>query len=71
MSEDSPGPGSNYETCGNWLKTYGNHIYAKSVFFKGLLILANSMINDVQNAYKINVKQALLVRQGDGDVNEW
>ena len=23
------------------------------------------------SAYKINVKQALLIRQGDGDVNEW
>ena len=46
ISEDSPEPGSTYETCENWLKTYGNHVYAKSVFFKGPLILANSVINE-------------------------
>ena len=79
ISEDSPGPQSNYETCENWLKTYGTHIYSKSVFFKGLLILANSTIIEnlspasfkTLKAYKINIKQALLGRQGDGDINEW
>ena len=79
ISEESPGPGSNYETCENWLKIYGNHIYAKSLFFKGPLILANSKINEnlspasfvTLKAYKSNVKQALLIRQGDGDVNVW
>ena len=79
ISEESPEPDSNYETCENWLKTYGNHIYANSLFFKGPLILVNSMINEnlspesfkTIKAYKRNVKQALLIRQGDGDVNEW
>ena len=79
ISEGSPGPGSTYETCGDWLKTYGNHIYAKSIFFKGPLILANSMINEnlshasfvTLKAYKSNVKQAILVRQCDGDADEW
>ena len=78
ISEDSPGPGSTYETCGDWLKTYGNHIYAKSIFFKGPLILANSMINEnlshasfvTLKAYKSNVKQVILVRQCDGDADE-
>ena len=79
ISEDSPGPGSNYETCGDWLKTYGNHIYAKSLFFKGPLILANSKINEslsptsfvTLKAYKTDIKEALLVRQFDGDASKW
>ena len=79
ISEESPGPGSNYETCGDWLKTYSNHIYANSLFFKGPLILANSMIYEnippaslkTLKAYKTHIKQAILLRQGYGDVNEW
>ena len=79
ISEDSPGPESNYETCENLFKTYGSHIYAKSVFFKGPLILVNSTIIEnlspanfkTLKAYKINIKQALLGRQGGGDINEW
>ena len=79
ISKESPEPGSNYESCTDWLKAYGNHIYAKSLFFKGPLIMANSMMHEslpsasfvTLKAYKTNLKQALLVRQGDGDVNEW
>ena len=79
ISDESPRPGSNYETCGDWLSTYGNHIYANSFFFKGPLILTNSMINEnlspasfvTLKAYKNNIKQAILLRQSLGDVNEW
>ena len=79
ISEDSPVPGSTHETCENWLKVYNNHIYNKSVFFKGPLIIANSMMNENLSpasfislkAYRKNVKQALLIKQSSGDADEW
>ena len=39
ISDDSPTPGSTYETCENWLNVYSNHIFKKSVFLKAPLSL--------------------------------
>ena len=79
ISDDSPTLESTYEGCENWLRTYNNHIYNKSVFFKGPLIFAKSMINEnispesflTLKSYKKNVKQALLLKQKSGVADEW
>ena len=47
ISEDSPTTESTYESCEDWLKKYNNHIYNKSVFFKGPMLAATSIINEV------------------------
>ena len=79
IAEDGPTPESTHEGCENWLKIYNIHIYNKSLFFKGPLIFAKSMINEslspasfvTLKAYKKNIKQALLLKQKSGDPNEW
>ena len=79
ISEDSPTTESTYESCEDWLKKYNNHIYNKSVFFKGPMLAATSIINEVFSpesfvtlkAYKENLKKTIRLIQEDGDAVEW
>ena len=76
---DSPVHGSSYESCGNWMNTYNNAHYSKSIFFKGPLLSFGTKITELLpltsflsiKLYKTNVKQALLTIQGSGDSCEW
>ena len=71
--------GSTHETCAEWLDNFNNHIYRKSVFFKGPLLLASSKINDdipptnllTIDSYKINVKRILAEKQILGNADSW
>ena len=79
ISENSPTVESTYESCEDWLKKYNNHIYNKSVFFKGPMLTATSIINEIFSpesfvtlkAYKENLKKTILFIQRDGDAVEW
>ena len=44
ISNESPKPGSTHHSCENWLKTYGNFLYNKSLFFKGPLLTSDASI---------------------------
>ena len=76
---DSPVYGSTHESCHNWLTTYNNTYYSKSIFFKGPLLLSGTTIVELLpltsfvslKLYKTNVKQALLTIQSSGDSCEW
>ena len=80
ISTESPKPGSSHETCENWLKVYNNHLYRKSIFCKGpLLVSTNSSIEEnislssfiSAKTYKRNIKDALLTKQKSGKLDEW
>ena len=79
IASNSPVHNSTIDSCADWLKLYENHIYRKSVFYKGPLLLLSSKLEDnlspasyiTMKAYKNNVKSAILTRQGDGDTTEW
>ena len=80
IATDSPVPGSTYETCTNWLRTHNNHIYHKSLFFKGpLLITTNKSVEESispssflsAKLYRKNIKDALLLNQNNGHPTEW
>ena len=80
IATDSPVPGSTYETCTNWLRTYNNHIYHNSLFFKGpLLITTNKTVEESispssflsAKLYRKNIKDALLLNQNNGHPTEW
>ena len=79
ISDDCPKSGSTHETCEVWLKNYNNHVYNKSVFFKGPLMFVTSMINEslspesyvTLKKYKKNIKETLLVKQTSGSIDEW
>ena len=69
---DSPIPGSTHITCENWLKSYDNNFYRKSVFFKGpLLFISSTNIEDslspvgflTTKSYKKCVKSKLIAIQ--------
>ena len=67
------------DSCEHWLKTHDNHIFRKSVFYKGPLLIISSKLEDnlspasyiTIKAYKNNIKSAILTRQGDGDEVKW
>ena len=79
ISEESPIFGSTHESCENWLKTYDNCYFRKSLFFKGPLIIAGSNINEqLPNVsflsiklYKSNISRSLLALQSIGDPCDW
>ena len=68
IAENSPSPGSTFETCQDWLNYTNNHIFLKSVFFKGPML---SIIPEISqklvqrslyslNFYKSSIKQHIL-----------
>ena len=80
FGHDFPIPGSTHETCQNWILKYDkDHIYRTSIFFKGPLLSIIPSLADLTTptgllkieAYKINVRAALLLMQHAGDINEW
>ena len=79
ISEDCPTSDSTHESCEAWLNNYNNHIYNKSVFFKGPLMFVTTMINENLSAesfvslkiYKKNIKETLLVEQKSGITDKW
>ena len=79
ISNESPEYNSTEETCKNWLETYNNHIYRKSVFFKGpLLYISDNIYSKLDpatvnslNSFKNNLKKELLNVQSSGIQNEW
>ena len=78
-SEHGPAKGSNHESCADLLRTYNNHIYRKSVNFKGPLLWATSHFNnDISptnmipyDVDRINIKRVLREKQGSSDPEEW
>lgn len=79
VAENSPVPGSTFESSQEWLASYNNHIYNSSVFFKGPLL---AMIPEISNlitpaclfsikAYKCSIKRHLLKIQSMGESDEW
>ena len=79
ISKDSPTSESTHESCKDWLQKFNTNIYNKSVFFKGPLLYATTMINEkislknnlTLKAYKKNLKKTLLFEQKNGDPIEW
>ena len=79
ISHDSPVPGSNHETCENWLNVYNNFLYRSSIFFKGPLLFADSELNDNLppvsslniKTYRAKLKLELLNLQSSGEPCEW
>ena len=79
IAENGPTPESTYESCEVWLKNYNNHIYNKSVFFKGPMLYATCTINEFLTnesfsslkTYKENLKNTILLKQEDGNDVEW
>ena len=79
IAKDSPVYDSTMDSCEHWLKTHDNHIFRKSVFYKGPLLIISSKLEDnlspasyiTIKAYKNNIKSAILTRQGDGDEVKW
>ena len=81
FGHDFPIPGSTHETCQNWILEYDkDHIYRTSIFFnKGPLLSIIPSLADLTTptgllkieAYKINVRAALLLMQHASDINEW
>ena len=79
ISKDSPVQSSTHETCANWLKLYDNHLYRKSIFYKGPLLILSSHLDENLSlasyinikAYKTNVKCKILTIQGGGSPTEW
>ena len=80
ISIESPKPESTYEICEYWFRFYNNHLYRKSIFCKGsLLISTRSNIDQTLplasllsiRTYKRNLKDALLRKQSSGNSSEW
>ena len=79
IPRDSPIAGSTHETCENWLKKYSNFNYAKSLFYKGPLLLSGTQIMGHLpltsflsiKTFKTNVKKESLSRQSSGETCEW
>ena len=79
IPDDSPVPGSNHESCENWLNVYNNFRYRSSIFFKGPLLFAGSELNENLpkvsslniKTYRAKLKLALLKLQGSGEPCEW
>ena len=79
IARDAPIPGSNHETCEQWLNNFGDMFHRKSLFYKGPLLSVVPEVSQLTtptallsiNAYKNNVKRFLLQLQGRGDVDEW
>ena len=78
IAKNSPSPGSTFESCQDWLNYINNHIFFKSVFFKGPLL---SIIPEISvyivrqslfslNFYKSSIKRHLLNVQSLG-LEEW
>ncbi len=70
---------STHENCQEWLETYGNVYYRKSIFFKGpLLAISSSNISITtlsslfsMNIYKNEAKRFLIEQQSQGAPDEW
>ena len=79
ISKESPVPDSTHVTCENWLNSYNNHFYRKSLFFKGPLLLLSSGVEETLSlaslltisCYKTNVKDFLLKIQSGSDPTNW
>ena len=79
IPENSPNSEDTHESCENWLSTYNNNHYRKSVFYKGPLLSTGSDINKNLSpasfanlaSYKNNLKQSLLSIQNSGISCEW
>ena len=67
VSKDIPTSESTHESCADWLKQYNNHIYNNSVFFKGPLMYATTILDEKFSVasigafklYKKNLKKTL------------
>ena len=73
IKENSPVPGSNHESCGQWLLEFNTGPYSRSFFSKGPLVyteLANN-INSTSVNIKTRLKSILLNIQASGDSNLW
>ena len=72
-------PGSTHISCENWLKTYNNFLYHKSIFFKGrLLTLETNLTKNLSlivfltmKARRKKYKKTLLSWQNSGETDEW
>ena len=79
ISENRPTSDSTHESCEVWLNNYNNHIYNKSLFFKGPLMFVTTTLNENLppesfinfKAYKKNIRKALLAQQKIGSADEW
>ena len=79
ISVNSPVQDSTYETCQEWLSTYNNHIYIRSIIYKGPLLTTIPEIDDLVTplslfslkAYKRSTKAHLLKIQSMGTLDEW
>ena len=79
IAKNSPVEGSTHDTCEDWLKFYDNLSYRNSVFYKGPLFGLSSDLEHnlspasyiTMKAYKTNIIEAILLRQGSGDTAEW
>ena len=76
IARNAPTYGSTHETCEVWLNEFNNAHHRKSIFFKGPLLVTDSL-NIVPgdslvpiNIYKSKVKSRLLEIQNQGDI-EW
>ena len=76
IHENAPIPGSDYESCSQWLTQYNTGPYARSFFSKGPLLFAelankiNCTANNVGST-KTRLKLILLTMQGSGDTDIW
>ena len=79
IAEDSPLPGANHLTCKRWISKYENHIYLKSIFYKGPLIAAIPRLAELVTPasllnvkiFKNNAKKCMLSIQSIGDADIW
>ena len=82
IAKNSPVPGSTHETCADWLKSYNNFLYLKSIFYKGPFILVTtsnleenlspaSLTAMKLKAYENIIKHVMLTIQGSGVAAAW
>ena len=79
IPSDAPTYGADHETCEEWLKTYGNNCFSKSVFFKGPMLsidqkfveLMTPITKHSYKTYRNKAKKLLLKLQNQGDIDDW
>ena len=78
ISNDAPIPGSNHETCHDWLSQFTTNLTRNSIMFKGPLFysdlihkLAHTDTFRSLEICKNHIKKYLNLTQCSGDITEW
>ena len=79
ISEDAPIPGSDHDTCQDWLSTFGTHTYSSCLMYKGPLFYSDMMPSITNSTIpprsldscKIQITRHLRELQSSGNSEEW